>query len=134
MIPVRILLAILLNALALGVAAFLVPGIRMEGWSDDPGAVVLAYIFVGAVFGIVNVVIKPIVSFLSLPITCLTLGLFAIVINALMLSLTGWLTSWTPANLVVDSFFWSAILGAIVVSIVSALLNRFVVTPEDRAR
>ncbi|MVT26084.1 phage holin family protein [Nesterenkonia alkaliphila] len=122
----RILLAILLNALALGAAAFLVPGIRMEGWSDDPAAVILAYVLVGAVFGIVNVVIKPIVSVLSLPLTCLTFGLFAIVINAAMLSLTDWLTSWTPANLVVDSFFWDAILGAIVVSIVSAVLNRFV--------
>lgn len=134
MLPVRILLAILLNALALAAAAFLVPGIRMESWSDDPVAVVLAYVFVGAVFGIVNVVIKPIVSFLSLPITCLTLGIFAIVINAAMLSLTGWLTSWTPVNLVVESFFWAAILGAIVVSIVSALLNRFVLSPGTAGR
>lgn len=125
---VRILLAIVLNALALGAAALVVPGIYMEGWGDGPGSVVLAYLFVGAVFGIVNVTIKPIIGFLSLPITCLTLGLFAVVINAGMLILTGWLTSWTPATLVVESFFFDAILGAIVVAIVSALLNRFLVS------
>lgn len=125
----RILLAILLNALALAAAALLVPGIRLEGWGDGPGSVILAYILVGAVFGVVNVVIKPIVSVLTLPITCLTLGLFAIVINALMLLLTSWLTSWTPATFVVDGF-WAAVLGAIVVSIVSAVLNRFVVSPQ----
>lgn len=132
MVCVRILLAIVLNALALGAAALLVPGIRMEGWSDDPGAVLLAYLFVGAVFGIVNVTIKPIVNILSLPITCLTLGLFAVVINALMLLLTGWLTSWTPVTLIVDDFFFDAILGAIVVSIVSAVLNRFLISPVTR--
>lgn len=132
MVCVRILLAIVLNALALGAAALLVPGIRMEGWSDDPGAVLLAYLFVGAVFGIVNVTIKPIVNILSLPITCLTLGLFAVVINALMLLLTGWLTSWTPVTLIVENFFFDAILGAVVVSIVSAVLNRFLISPVTR--
>nr|WP_246328119.1 phage holin family protein [Garicola koreensis] len=125
-------MAIVLNALALGAAALLVPGIRMEGWSDDPGAVLLAYLFVGAVFGIVNVTIKPIVNILSLPITCLTLGLFAVVINALMLLLTGWLTSWTPVTLIVENFFFDAILGAVVVSIVSAVLNRFLISPVTR--
>ncbi|TLP97418.1 phage holin family protein [Nesterenkonia salmonea] len=126
----RILLAILLNALALAAAALLVPGIRLEGWGDGLAAVVLAYVIVGAVFGVVNVVIKPIVATLSLPITCLTLGLFAIVINGLMLMLTAWLTTFTPVTFVVESFFWDAVLGAIVVSLVSALLNQFVVSPQ----
>lgn len=126
---VRILLAIILNALALGAAALIVPGIYMEGWGDSPGGALLAYLFVGAVFGLVNVTIKPIVRTLSLPITCLTLGLFAIVINALMLALTAWLTSWTPATLVVERFFFDAIIGAIVVAIVSAVLNRFLISP-----
>ncbi|WP_366909191.1 phage holin family protein [Nesterenkonia sp.] len=127
---VRILLAITLNALALGAAALLVPGIYIDGVSDDLGAVLLAYLFVGAVFGLVNVTIKPIVQVLSLPITCLTLGLFAVVINALMLLLTGWLTSWTPVTFVVESFFFDAVLGAIVVAIISAVLNRFLLSPS----
>lgn len=127
----RILLAILLNALALG-AATLLPGITIEGWGDHPLEVILAYCVVGAIFGVVNVIIKPIVSLLSLPITCLTLGLFAIVINALMLLLTGWLTGLlSPIDFVIDGFWW-AVAGAIVVSIVSALLNQFVVTRDAR--
>lgn len=131
MLSVRILLAIVINALALGAAALLVPGIYLDGWSDDPLHVVLAYLFVGAVFGVVNVSIKPIVQILSLPLTCLTLGLFAIVVNAAMLLLTGWLTSWTPASFVVENFFWDAVLGAIIVSLISALLNRFLLSPAQ---
>ena len=127
----RILLAIVLNALALGAAAWIIPGITVEGADQSAGALILAYLFVGAVFGLVNVVIKPIVAFLSLPITCLTLGLFAIVVNAGMLMLTGWLTSWAPVQFVVRDFFWSAVLGAIVVSLVSAILNRFVIASFD---
>lgn len=131
MVCVRILLAIILNALALAAAAFLIQGIDVDGWGDDPLQVVLAYLFVGAVFGIVNVVIKPIISFLSLPITCLTLGLFAIVINALMLMLTSWLVSPFPGvTFEVGQFFFDAILGAIVVALVSAILNRFLVAPN----
>jgi putative membrane protein len=127
---VRILLAILLNALALAAAVLLVPGIRLEGWGDGLVEPVVAYGIVGAVFGVVNVVIKPIVSILSLPITCLTLGLFAIVINGLMLMLTAWLTTFLPVEFVVESFFWDAVLGAIVVALVSAVLNQFVVSPQ----
>lgn len=130
----RILLAIVLNALALGAAAWIVPGITVEGADQGAGALILSYLFVGAVFGLVNVVIKPIVAFLSLPITCLTLGLFAIIVNAGMLMLTGWLTSWAPVQFVVRDFFWSAVLGAIVVSLVSAILNRFVVASFDEPR
>lgn len=125
----RILLAILLNALALGAAALLIPGVNVSGWDDDPVTLILAYLFVGTVFGIVNVTIKPIVQIFSLPLTCLTFGLFAIVINALMLTLTGWLTSWTPVTLSIDNFL-AAVLGAIVISIVSAVLNRFLLAAE----
>ncbi|MBE1514599.1 phage holin family protein [Nesterenkonia halotolerans] len=127
----RILLAIILNALALAAAAFLIPGIYVDGAETGTGATILAFLFVGAVFGLVNVVIKPIIALLSLPITCLTLGLFAVVINAGMLMLTAWLTSWVPVHFVVEDFFFSAILGSIVVSLVSALLNRFILRPLE---
>lgn len=126
----RILLAIILNALALGAAAFLVPGIGIPEGGESTGTMILSYLAVGAVFGLVNVIIKPVVSLLALPITCLTLGLFALVINAGMLMLTGWLTQLLPLipTFQVPSFFWDAVLGGIIVSVVSALLNRFVVS------
>nr|WP_218881916.1 phage holin family protein [Nesterenkonia xinjiangensis] len=129
---VRILLAIVLNACALGAAALLLPGIGVQGVGDEIGMTLLAYLFVGAVFGIINAVIKPVLSLLAMPITCLTLGLFAVVINAAMLMLTAWVTSFFPMSFVVDSFFWDAILGAVIVAVVSALLNRFLMTPAAR--
>lgn len=131
-VSVRILLAILLNACALGAAAFIIPGIGIEGAGDQMGMTILAYLFVGAVFGVINAVIKPVLSFLALPITCLTLGLFAVVINAAMLALTSWVTSFFPITFVIGSFFWDAILGAVIVAVVSALLNRFLVTPATQ--
>lgn len=127
----RILLATVLNALALGAAAWLIPGIGLTG-AESTGGTVLAYLFVGAVFGLVNAVIKPILSFVAMPITCLTLGLFAVVINAAMLMLTAWLTDLSSGlfgvQFFVDSFFWDAVLGAIIVAVVSAVLGRFLLT------
>ena len=120
---VGFLIRVAVNAVALAVAAWLIPGIRVgsEVAGADPslGSTVLSYLFVGLLFGLVNAIVRPVVSLLALPITCLTLGLFAIIINAGMLMLTSWLTSFTPITFVVDDFFWTAILGAIIISLVS---------------
>ncbi|WP_309081602.1 phage holin family protein [Zhihengliuella sp.] len=127
---------VLVNALALAAAAWLLPGIAVTSGAGGPATgndtvdVVLAYVLIGLVFGLVNAVVKPVLSFLSLPITCLTLGLFAIIINAGMLALTAWITQYTPMTLTIDSFFWDAILGSIIVAIVSALLSW--VVPDRR--
>src|SRR5699024_4701845 len=86
-------------------------------------AMPIPYLVIGLIFGLANAFIKPILSFVSAPITCLTLGLFSIVINALMLALTSWLSGFTPFQFTIDSFFFSAIFAAIIVSIVSALLG-----------
>ena len=76
-------------------------------------------IWVSAIFGIVNVLIGTIVRLLTLPLTVLTLGLFAIVVNALLLELTDWITD----RLTIDKFFWTAIWAAIVMAIVSMVLD-----------
>lgn len=128
----RFLLHVIVSALALWVAAWLLPGMDItsanpagaaSAVAGTPGrtvAIVLGYLLLGLIFGLVNAVVKPIVSFLSLPITCLTLGLFALVINAAMLGLTAWLSSYTPVHLTIDSFV-TAFIGAIIVAIVSAV-------------
>ena len=85
---------------------------------------VLAYLFIGLIFGVVNALVRPIVSLLSLPITILTLGLFTIVINAAMLYLTSWLSSYTPVHFTIDSFFWTAVLAAIIITVVSLVAGR----------
>lgn len=134
----RFIVRVIVNALALAAAAWLLPGITVGSEAasaaagNDMVGVVLSYLFVGLIFGIVNAVVRPIIGFLSLPITCLTLGLFAIVINAAMLVLTSWLSSYTPIGLHVQTFFWDAILGAIIISVVSAVIGWIV--PDSRER
>lgn len=120
------LIRVIVNALALAAAVWIVPGIHIDAVGDDTMGLVISYLVVGLIFGVVNALVRPVVKVLSLPITCLTLGLFTVVINALMLMLTGWITQFTPAELIIDQFWWDAIVGTIIISIVSAVLGLFV--------
>ena len=118
----RFLLRLLINAVALWVAVKIVPGISYTGdW--------LPFLAVALIFGIVNAFIRPIVKLFTLPIIFLTLGLFALVVNGMMLMLTAWLSDKLAMNFQVSGC-WTAILGALVVSIVSALLSTFLVDAE----
>jgi putative membrane protein len=113
----RLIVRILINAAALWVADRIVEGIELSGsfW---------AILLVALIFGVVNAIIKPVVKLLSLPALILSLGLFALVINAGMLALTAALTD----NLSIDGFI-PALLGALVISVVSAILNWLL--PDD---
>ncbi|MCB0166269.1 MAG: phage holin family protein [Anaerolineae bacterium] len=104
-------------AVAIGLTAWLMPGMQIHGnyW--------VSLIIISAVYGLVNAIIRPIVMFLSCPLVVLTLGLFALVVNALMLSLTNW---FLPNLLTIDSFFWTTIMAALIISIVAGVLNIFV--------
>lgn len=128
---------VLINGLALWIASWLLPGLDIStsatteavaqtgvSQGTDAAGIILAYLFIGLIFGVVNAFVRPIVSFLSLPITILTLGLFTIVINAAMLYLTSWISSYTPVNFTIDSFFWTALLAAIIITIVSLVADR----------
>jgi putative membrane protein len=113
----KLILHWLVVAVALVAAAYLVPGIRVEGDGT------IAVLVMAAVLGVVNVVIRPILAFLSCGFIILTMGLFMLVINALTL----WLASsiavnWFNVGFYVDGF-WPALLGSIIVSIVSFLLS-----------
>lgn len=109
-------------AASLVVAALLVPGISIEGnraW--------LVVAIMAAILGLVNAFVRPILQFLSCGCIVATLGLFLFVINALTLWLSSWVAvNWFGVNFVVDGF-WPALLGSIVVSIVSFLLNTLLV-------
>lgn len=135
----KTVLRILINALALWVASLILPGIAMTSpgttGAEAPETVlkmVLAYIFIGLIFGVVNALVKPIVKFLSIPVTLLTLGLFTIVINAAMLWLTAWLTSYTPVRFTIDTFFWTAILASLIISVVSMMAGGLVKSRDHR--
>ena len=115
---------LVINAAALWLAARLLSGIVIEDWPSLVGATVI--------FGTVNALIKPIVQVLGLPLTCLTLGMFALVINAAMLALTAWIAGLFVLRVEVSGF-WAALWGALLISIVSALLSVFVGMPLRRS-
>jgi putative membrane protein len=108
-----IIIAIVLNALALIVTAYIVPGFQVA----DFQTALLAAI----VLGIINAFIKPVLLFLTAPLTIVTLGLFAFVINAIVL----FMTSALVPGFTLDGW-WPAILGAVVLSIVSTALSMLV--------
>ena len=102
----RRIINLLITAVAVVVAAYLIPGIHVGGF--------MTAIIVAIALAILNALIKPILTILTIPITIVTLGLFLLVINAAMVSLAGWMVS----GFEVDSF-WSALFFSIIVSIVS---------------
>ena len=106
---------ILINAAALYVAVLVVPNLDFTGewWK---------LLLVAAIFGLVNTFVRPILRIFTLPITVLTLGLFLLVINALMLLLTGAISNELNLGLTVGDFL-AALLGSIVISIVGMLLS-----------
>ncbi|GAA4285449.1 phage holin family protein [Brevibacterium daeguense] len=134
------LLRIIINALAIWIAVWLLPGMTITGseWLagslGETGSAVVAYLVIGLIFGLVNAVVRPIVAFVSIPITCLTLGLFGFVINAAMLLLTAWLSGFTPIVLQIDTFFWTALLAAIIVTVVSAVAETLLPDRAERQR
>jgi putative membrane protein len=114
---------LLVNAAALWVATRIVPGVTFDGG-------VLPFMGVAFLFGVINATLRPLTKILTLPLILLTLGIFALVVNGLML----WLTSSLSASLGLGfhvSGFWAAFFGALVVSIVSALLS-VTVRPNNR--
>ena len=117
------------NGVALWVAALVLPGINLAEGDVGWGRKIWTIFFVAVIFGIVNAVIKPIANLLSLPFIVLTLGLFIFVVNAFMLQLTEWVSGWLDLSFSIENFFWDAVFGAIIITLVSWVLN--VVLPED---
>jgi putative membrane protein len=119
-VAVRFLVRVLAGALALAAAAWLIDGISVG--PGTTGERLLTLLAVAVIFGLVNAIVRPIARLISLPLLILTLGLFTFVVNALMLLLTAWIGSWFDLTFEVDGF-WSAILGALVISVVTFGIN-----------
>ena len=119
------LIKVAVNAAAIWLATLVIPGIGVSAQEGETGALenILTFLVIGLIFGLVNAVIKPIVKVLSLPFYILTLGLFAFLVNALMLQITEWISEATPLSFYIVEFFWDAVLAAIVVTFVSMVLN-----------
>lgn len=113
----------IVNGVALWVAALVVQGIHLGESANALSNRLLTIVLVAVIFGLVNWVIKPVVKFFSIPFILLTLGLFTLVINAAMLQLTSWVAGGLNLDFHVDNFFWDAVLGAIIITLVSVVLN-----------
>lgn len=123
----QLLIRLIINAIALFVATQAnIPGLRFDG--DWKTIVVVAFIF-----GLVNALVRPILTFLTCPLIALTLGLFTFVINALMLALTGWIAQQLNLGFTVDGFA-AAFIGALIITIVSFALTLLIRDERERTR
>ena|SRR5580765_169555 len=120
----RLLIRLLVNAAALWVATQIVTGVTYRG---D----VLPFLGVALVFGVVNSLIRPVLKFFTFPLIIVTFGIFALIVNALMLWLTSTLAGTLGLGFHVGGF-WAAFWGALVVSVVSTLLNFLLRERDDR--
>ena len=123
-------LRVLINGVALWFATLVLPGLTIVG-ADTGWQQLVIILLVALVFGIVNAFVKPIVAFISIPLYILTLGLFAIIVNALMLMLTAWITEATGWGLRIANF-GTACWAAIIVSIVSLVLSVLIPGPRGQ--
>ena len=114
----RFFVRLLLNGVAVFITAFIVPGITVQG--------PLAALIAGAILGVVNALVRPLLILLTLPFTLITLGLFLFVVNAICLGLVAWLV---PGFAL--SGFLAALVGAIVISVVSWLLTALIVEKKN---
>ncbi len=124
------ILRFLASAAALAVATFVLNGITIDAATTEKKIVVL--LCVALIFGLINAAIKPIFRFVTFPLVLLTLGLFLLVINALLLLLTSWVAGRFDLGWQVDGF-WTAFLGSVIISVVSFVIGIFL-PGRDRKR
>src|SRR4029077_13277503 len=115
----RFLARLVLNGVAIILAAYVLPGIHIAG--------LFAALVAGVILGFVNAIVRPVLFFLTLPLTLVTLGLFIFVLHAACLGLVAALVP----GFGIDGFWW-AVLGALLVSVVSWILNGLVVGRNER--
>ena len=109
------IIAVLVNAAALWAAVQVIEGLAFSGeWYQ--------WLILALIFGVVNAIVKPVLKLLTLPITVITLGLFLLVLNAVMLYLTSWLAGQIGLTFTVSGFL-DAVLGGIVIALVGMALN-----------
>jgi putative membrane protein len=121
---ISLILRLIINAVGLWLAVRLVSGIEYTdpyGTTDTTG-MVITLVVLAIIFTIVNALVKPLVKLFSLPLVILTLGLFTLVINALMLLLTAWLSGFTDYGLTIDGF-WAAFWGGLIIALVNFVLG-----------
>ncbi|BBH65694.1 hypothetical protein ACTI_23790 [Actinoplanes sp. OR16] len=124
-----ILIRLLITAVSLWIATLVIDGIDLT--SDTAAGKAGTLIAVAVIFGVVNAVLRPIIKVLGCGLYVLTLGLIALVVNGLLFMLTSWIAGQVGLGFHVDSFWPAALLGALLVGIVSWVLNMLVPDGDD---
>lgn len=120
------------TAAAVAVATWLLDGIYFTGPTSGTAEIkhkLIPLLLVSLILGVVSIFVKPIVTFFSIPFILLTIGLFLLVINALMLMLTAWIAGVVGVGFHVDGF-WAALLGSIVITVVNWVLDATVLKDD----
>jgi putative membrane protein len=118
----RFLVRVLVNAIALWLTTLIVAGITVTSYGDGGFALVVTYIVVALIFSLVNATVGTAIRIVAFPLYILTLGLLALVVNALLLLLVGWISSLIGFGLTVDGF-WPGVLAAIVLGFIAWVLG-----------
>ncbi|KQO07487.1 hypothetical protein ASF06_12835 [Agreia sp. Leaf244] len=118
----RFVVSLVANAIALWLTTLIVTGVKLDPFQDDALGTILSYLFVALIFGVVNGIVGTAVRIVAFPLYILTLGLISLVVNALLLLLAEWLSQLFGFGLVIDNFWW-AVLGALVLAILSAIIG-----------
>jgi putative membrane protein len=118
----RFIVSLVANAIALWITTLIVTGVRLDPFQDDTIGTILSYLFVALIFGVVNGIVGTAIRIVAFPLYILTLGLLSLIVNALLLLLSGWLSQLFGFGLVIDNFVW-AVLGALVLAILSAIIG-----------
>ena len=119
----NILIKVGVNAVALWVAALVVEGVRLGEEATKLSTRLLTIVAVAALFGVINALVKPIAKVLAFPAIVLTLGLFTFVVNAFMLQIVELLATPLGLDFSIDHFFWQSVMAAVVITLVSMVLN-----------
>ena len=121
----RFLITLIVNAVALWLTALIVSGVDVVAYAADTGAQVLTYLLIALIFGFVNSFVGTFVRIVAFPLYVLTLGLFSLIVNGLLLLLVAWISGFLGFGLVIDGF-WTGVLGALVLGIIAWLLGLIV--------
>jgi putative membrane protein len=126
----RFLITLIVNAVALWFTALIVSGVDVAAYAADTGAQVLSYLLIALIFGFVNSFVGTVLRIVAFPLYVLTLGLFSLIVNGLLLLIVAWISDFLGFGLVVDGF-WTGVLGALVLGIIAWLLGLIVRPARD---
>ena len=130
----RFILRVLIGAFALWLTTLIVggasDGVWVEPYEDSTLATVLTYLLIAFIFGVINATVGTVIRIVSFPLYILTLGLFSLVVNALLLYFVAWISDWMGFGLHIEGFWWG-VLGALVLSVITGLLG-LIVRPARR--